>query len=122
MKSKTKISKQAKRKTNEQLVKTILAAKKQEKWLEVAHELSKPRRKRIEINLNELNELVKEGEKVIVPGKVLSLGRIDKKISVCALSFSKQAKEKLIKAGCTTNTILNEINKNPNAKGIRIIK
>ena len=48
---KSKIKKQIQKKTNTELVKTILAAKKHGSWIEVAKILSNPRRKRININL-----------------------------------------------------------------------
>src|SRR3989344_7662814 len=94
MKSKTKITKQLQKKSNSKLIETILEAKKKEKWLEVAGIISGPRRKRINLNLNEINAQTNEKEKIIVPGKVLSQGEIHKKIKVIALGFSEKAKEK----------------------------
>ena len=56
MKSKTQIEKQLERKTNPELVKTIINAKKKEKWLEVAMILSSPRINKININLGKIDE------------------------------------------------------------------
>jgi large subunit ribosomal protein L18e len=122
MKSKTLIEKQLQRKNNPLLVETLIAAKKNEKWNEVASVLSTPRRKRINLNLEEINKNSKIGESIIIPGKVLSEGDIDKKIKIIALSFSSKAKEKLIEAKCEVLSILEEIKKNPEAKGLRILK
>lgn len=122
MKSKTKISKQLKKKTNPELVKTVGLAKKNEKWVGVAGALSGPRRNRLSVNLNEINQKVKEGGKVVVPGKVLSQGEIDKKIKVVALSFSEKARDKLKKAGCEVLMMSEEIKKNPGMKGVEIFK
>ena len=122
MKTKTKISKQIHKKTNRDIVDTIVAAKKHEKWMEVANILSGPRRKKIGINLEEIEKQVKAGEKILIPGKVLSLGEISKKIKISALGFSEKAREKLIKAGCEVSTIAEEIKKNSNAKGVKILK
>ena len=122
MKSKTKITKQLQKKSNSKLIETILEAKKKEKWLEVAGIISGPRRKRINLNLNEINARTKEKEKIIVPGKVLSQGEINKKIKIIALSFSEKAKEKLKKSGCEFSNILTEIKSNPSAEGIRILR
>ena len=122
MKSKTKIEKQIKKKTNASLVETIISAKKNEKWIEIASILSAPRRKRINLNLEKINEEAKEGEKIVVPGKVLSQGEINKKIKIVALDFSEKAKDKLLKAGCEVEYILEEIKKNPEAKGIKVLK
>ena len=122
MKTKTKISKQEKRKTNPELVETIRKARKNEKWLEVAGILSSSRKKRAEINLDKINKESKEKDIIVIPGKVLSQGEINKKIKVVALGFSESAKEKLLNSKCEIVSILEEIKKNPEAKGIKILK
>lgn len=122
MKSKIKISKQLERKTNPELVETILAAKKNSAWLEVAGLLSGSRKNRTNFNLNEITKKAEDSKKVLIPGKVLSQGDMDKKIKVIALSFSERAKEKLKSSGCESITILEEIKSNPEAKDIKVLK
>lgn len=121
MKSKTKISKQLQRKTNPVLVETILMAKKHSAWMPLSSILSGPRVGFSNINIQDINSLegLKDNEIVVVPGKVLSQGNLDKKIKVAALSFSEKAKEKL-KGSCSL--LIDEIKKNPGAKGIKIVK
>ena len=121
MKSKTKIESQLKRKTNDELVDTIIVAKKKEKWLEIAGILSSPRRESINLNLSQIDNLTKEGDTVIIPGKVLSQGEISKKIKIVAYRFSGKTKEKLLKSKIQTSSIMEEIKSNPEAKGIRIL-
>lgn len=121
MKSKSKIEKQLKRKTNPELVKTIIEAKKKKEWNEIAEILSSPGVNKICINLDKINEKIKEGEIIVVPGKVLSEGEIDKKVKIVAFNFSEKAKEKILKNKGETLTILEEIKKNPEAKNIRIL-
>ena len=122
MKSKTKIEKQLQRKTNSSLVNTIISAKKNDKWLEVAEILSGSRRKMANLNLKKIDEESKVGETIIIPGKVLSQGEITKKIKVVALGFSEKAKEKLLKSKSEILSILEEIKKNPEAKGVKILR
>lgn len=122
MKSKTLIEKQTKKKTNTSLVKTIIAAKKKDNWNEIARILSGPRRTKRSVNIGEINKESKEGEIIIVAGKVLSQGEINKKIKIRALNFSEKAKEKLLKSKSEISSILEEIKKNPEAKGIKILK
>jgi len=122
MKNKTKIDKQLERKNNPELVRTIIEAKKKDRWFEIASILSSPRIKRTNLNLDKINKETKEGETITIPGKVLSQGKIDKKIKVVALDFSGKAKEKLLNAGCEVSNILDEIKSNPDAKGIRILR
>ncbi len=122
MKSNTRIEKQIQKKKNPLLVKTLIASKKNKKWGEIASILSGPRRKRISLNLEEISKNSKDGENVLIPGKVLSQGEIDKKIKIIALNFSEKAREKLLKSGSKISTIEEEIKTNPEAKGIKILK
>lgn len=122
VKSKTKIEKQVKNKLNPELVETIRLAKKHPAWIEVAGFLSSPRKNWSEINLSQLNEKTKNNEKVIIPGKVLSQGELDKKIKVVAFSFSEKAKEKLIKDKIDFSTIMEEIKSNKDMKGVKVLK
>jgi large subunit ribosomal protein L18e len=120
MKSKTKIEQQLEKKNNPELVKTIIEAKKKAKWLEVAGMLSSPRMNHAAVNLDELDKGAKEGEIIVVAGKVLSEGELSKKIKVVAFAFSEKAKEKILKAKGEISTISEEIKKNPEAKGIKL--
>lgn len=122
MKSKTLIEYQLKRKTNNNLVETIVNAKKNDSWLGIASVLVGPRRKRMDMNLSQIDTQAKTGETVVVPGKVLSGGEVSKKFKVVAVSFSAKAEEKLKKAGCEAILISQEIEKNKDAKGVKILK
>ncbi len=122
MKTKTKIGKQLQKKTNPELVKTILACKNKEKWKEVGEILSGSGKKRVCLNLEEINNLSKEDNQLVIPGKVLSEGELNKKIKIIALGFSEKAREKLLKSGNKISTIYEEIKTNPEAKGIKILK
>lgn len=122
MKSKTQISKQESRKTNDELVATIRDAKKQKEWMTVASVLAGPRSNWKSVNVSKLSNDVKEGEKVVVLGKVLSQGEVAKKFKVVAFGFSESAKEKLKNAGCEAITVSEELKKNPSAKDLRVLK
>lgn len=122
MKSNTKINEQTKKKTNPELVGAIIAAKKNESWKRVAEILSSPRKNKREENLTKINAEAKEGDIIVIPGKVLSMGELNKKIKVVALSFSKGAEEKILKANSTISTIVDEIKKNPTAKAVKILE
>ncbi len=117
--SKTKISKRANKKTNPELAETIMLAKKNN-HLELAKKLAGSTRNQLRINLNELDKI--DNKNIIIPGKVLGSGDIKKKISVSALSFSEQAKEKLKKSGCEIRTIKEEIETNPKLNNVEILK
>lgn len=117
--SKTQISKRIKRKRNPELIETIELAKKNN-LLELAKRLSGPKSNYTIINLDELNKL--KENKIMIVGKVLGSGNIEKKISISALGFSEQAREKLKKAGCEIRTIKQEIEKNKELKGVEVLR
>jgi large subunit ribosomal protein L18e len=121
MKSKARIEKKAARKTNFALVEAIMGAKKLDAWNKVSDLISSPRRKSIALNLGEISEMSKDGESVVVPGKVLSEGEISRKIRLVALKYSEKAREKLARAKVSFSYINEEIKKNPDAKGLRIL-
>ena len=121
IKSKSLIEKQLRRKTNLELVKTLISTKKKAGWLEVGSILARPKRNRLEINLDKLDSAAEEGKTNVVPGKVLSQGVLSKKLNVCALAFSERAKEKILNAGGKVCSIDEEIKSNPEGKNIKII-
>ena len=119
-KSKTKIESQLKKKTNPELVKTIVLAKKNPAWIEIAAVLTTSAKQTPQINLSKINAT--EAKVIVVPGKVLSQGEITKKVKIAAFKFSEKAKEKLKKAGCEIVSISKEIESNKDAKDVTILK
>ena len=119
--SKTKISARLIRKQNQEIVDTILAAKKHKKWAGIAQKISGSRKRYDSMNLKEIEEKTKEGDTVVVAGKVLGSGEISKKIRICALGFSESAKKKMSKVKAEAVTILEEINKNKTAEGVKVL-
>ena len=87
-------------------------------WSRLAADLKKPSRQRREVNVYKIDRYAKEGETVVVPGKVLNHGELTKKVSVAAFSFSRSAHEKISKVG-KAMTIAELMEKNP--KKIRIL-
>jgi len=98
-------------------LKTLSIKEKVNIWKAIAKELEKPARKRRKVNLYKINKFTKENETAIIPGKVLSLGHLDKKITVAAFQFSEAAKKKIH----STISINELMHKNPKGKNIRII-
>ena len=118
MLSKTKVNERQKQKTNSLLAEAIFLAKKNN-LKELASAISCPAKRQSKVNVSRLNTI--KADVVIIPGKVLSTGEINRKMTVYALGFSKVAEEKLKKAGCEYKTILEALKKNPKLKG-EIIK
>lgn len=90
-------------------------------WKEVAKKLVATRRRRVVVNVGEINLYAKKGESVVVPGVVLANGRLDKAVTIAAWRFSSVAVEKIKKAKGKAVTIEELIKKNPKGSKIRIM-
>jgi large subunit ribosomal protein L18e len=90
-------------------------------WKDIALRLEKPSRNWPEVNLERINKYIRENETALIPGKVLSPGKLTKKVSIAAWSFSDKSKEKITKAGGKTLSIQELVNNNPKGKDIRIL-
>ena len=88
-------------------------------WKRVAKELQKPARSKKPVNIFKINKYIRDGETALVIGKVLSEGKLIKKINISTFNASMQAKEKL---GKNLITIKELIQKNPKGNKVRIIK
>ncbi len=107
--------------TNIHLRKLIADLNKQKvpMWKAVAKELAKPIRIRREVNLSKINRYTKDKDTVVVPGKVLSGGELDHKVTIAAWQFSDAAFEKVKKSGSEAISIPELVKKK--AKGVKII-
>ncbi len=90
-------------------------------WKNVAVKLEKPLRNRPEVNLDRIERNAKKNEIILVPGKVLGSGEINKSLTVAAFSFSGNAEKKITDAKGTTVTIREIMEKNPKGNNIRIM-
>jgi large subunit ribosomal protein L18e len=91
-------------------------------WRVAAQRLSSPSKNRVEVNVGRISRLVKAGEAVFVPGKVLGTGVIGKRLVVGAFSFSTQARSKIEAAGGSALTVDEFLKKHPNGKGVKLVE
>lgn len=87
--------------TNPETQKLIAELKKKKEpfYSGLAKHLAKSRRRKEGVNLSKIGRFALQGEAVVVPGKVLAGGTIAKPVRIYALSFSKEAENKIRKAG-----------------------
>ena len=90
-------------------------------WRDIALRLEKPSRNWAEVNLSKLERNVKDGDIVIVPGKVLGAGILNKKVTVAAFRFSASAAKAIEDAGGKKLTIAELVKENPSGSGIKIM-
>jgi len=85
----------------------------------LAEDLGRSRRSRRTVNISKIARHSSDGSTIAVPGKILSAGSLDHKVTVAAFKFSDKAKEKIEKAGgrcISLDTLLQE-----NPQGTKIL-
>jgi large subunit ribosomal protein L18e len=90
-------------------------------WADVAGRLEKPRRTHAEVNLGRIERYAREDETVVVPGKVLGSGVLEKPVTVAAVDFSGTARTKIEQVGATMD-IEEIVAENPDGSGVRVIR
>lgn len=106
------------------LIRTLRKASNQYRaaiWRAVADYLAKSRRRRISVNISRINRYTREGDVVVVPGKVLGAGVLGHPVTVAAFAFSNQARQKILMANGKCLSIQELIELNPEGSNIKII-
>ena len=83
--------------------------------------LSKPGGNKVEVNVGHLSRVASPGEVLLVPGKVLGGGLIDKKLVVGAFSFSAAARAKIQASGGSILSVDQIIKKYPRGSGVKLV-
>jgi len=113
-------------KENSELVRLIVelrrAARTQKApiWTTVANRLERPRHQVVPVNVGHLDRLTESGETVLVPGKLLAEGRLSKKLTVAAFSYSKEARSKIHAAGGVAISVYDLLRTRPDGSGVRL--
>lgn len=116
------------RKTNPRIPALIFALKEMSRnndvliWRDIAKRLEKPNRKYAQVNLSKINRYSKEGDVLLVPGKVLGAGDLKVSVTIAALNFSETAIEKINETGGKYLTIEQVLEDNPKGSKIRIMQ
>jgi large subunit ribosomal protein L18e len=90
-------------------------------WAKLAEYALKPSIARRDINLNRIDQLTKENDVIVFPGKVLGTGNISHKITLCSFSISNSAANKIIENGGKLITHSKLIEENPTGKGVVLL-
>jgi len=115
--------------TKQQTRRTILELKrygqkhKNRVWKTLAKKLERPRRIRVSVNLWNLSKLAirNKGKTLVVPGKVLGTGKLEKNIKIAGLEFSEKAREKIKAEKGIAITLMELMDEKPKAKELVIV-
>jgi len=90
-------------------------------WRDVAGRLEKPRRNHAEVNLSRIERYANENETVVVPGKVLGSGALQKSVTIAAVDFSSSAKTKIEHADGEALHLEQAMEQDPDGSNVRVI-
>ena len=90
-------------------------------WRDVASRLEKPRRSHAEVNLSRIERYATEDETVVVPGKVLGSGALQKSVTIAAIDFSSSAETKIQHANGTALRLEQALEQHPDGTDLRVI-
>jgi len=90
-------------------------------WRDIALRLEKPSKNWAEVNLSKLERYANEGDVIVVAGKVLGAGSLNKKVTIAAFRFSESAAKAIDAAGGKRMTIPDLVKMNPAGNGVRIM-
>ena len=108
-----------------ELVQVLRAASREHDapiWRDIATRLEKPNRSYAEVNISKISRYAKDGETILVPGKVLGGGVLDFSVTVAALNFSEAAEAKITDANGRCISIQDLIATNPSGNRVRIMR
>ncbi|MHB1439643.1 MAG: 50S ribosomal protein L18e [Cuniculiplasma sp.] len=123
-----KMSIQMERKTSLKImetVKTLLEVSRENQspmWRDVARRLSETRQNYADLNVGKISRLCKDGDVVVVPGKVLGSGYMEKKVRISALDVSEKAMKKIKESGSEFISLLDLARESPEPKNIKIMR
>ena len=90
-------------------------------WRRIVKDLKKSSRQRRKVNIYKINKAARDGETIVVPGKVLSVGELSKKVDVAALTFSAEARKKIEESKGKVMSLTELLKNNPEGKKVRIL-
>ncbi len=90
-------------------------------WRRIAELIARPARKRAEVNVGKIGRHTRDGDVIVVPGKVLGSGILPHKVTVAALNASVTARSAIIGSGGSLITINELLNEHPKGTGVTII-
>ena len=90
-------------------------------WSKLSEMALKPSSARRTINVNRINDLTKDNDVVVFPGKVLGTGVISHKITLSSFSISNSAATKILESGGKILNFENMIEQFPTGKGVTML-
>lgn len=89
-------------------------------WRDVADYLMAPQKNAVNLNLRSISRVAKKNDVIVVPGKILGEGTLDKSITIACYATSKSVPAKIEESGSKLITIEQLLEDNPSGSNVRI--
>ena len=76
---------------------------------------------KVEVNVGRISRIADDGGALLVPGKVLGTGRLEKRVIVGAFSFSASARSKIMASGGSVMSIEQFVRAYPKGSGVKLV-
>ena len=90
-------------------------------WSRLAELALKPSSARRTVNVSQIDRLTKDGDVIMVPGKVLGTGGMSHKITLCSFAISNSGVQKILEPGGKILSYSELIKNHPTGNGVTII-
>ena len=90
-------------------------------WKRLSKLALKPTRARRTVNLNRIASLTRDGDVVVVPGKVLATGGIGHGITISAFGMSEAAAGKIAAAGGSVISFEEMVSRHPTGRKVALL-
>ena len=90
-------------------------------WRDIAKRLEKPINHWAEVNVSKIAMYARVDETVLIPGKLLGCGEIDRAVTVAAYRASAGGRKKIANAGGKVISISELVDENPKGRRVRIL-
>ncbi len=90
-------------------------------WSRLSKLALKPARSKRALNLKKIAQLSKDGDVIVVPGKVLGTGSMPHKITISSFSISNAAAGKILESGGEIISFEEMTKKFPTGKGVLLL-
>ncbi len=91
-------------------------------WRDIAKRLSETRQNYADLNVSKISKFSTDGETIVVPGKVLGGGYLEKKVRIAAPFVSEKALTKIKDSGSEFISIVDLAREKPDGKNIKIMR
>lgn len=91
-------------------------------WEIASRKLAAPASLKVEVNVGRISRISEAGSVLFVPGKVLGLGELDKRVVIGAFSFSASARKKIAEKGGSAMSVEQFLKKYPKGSAVKIVE